>query len=71
MTQERDAGQRESVFRVFAGSSMSVMVLQTDAVLWALKGGLENLQSIEVCASPFVFVSVSVLVHTYDPLCCR
>jgi hypothetical protein len=48
MTQSADAGLRESAFRVFAGSSMLVMDLQTDAVLRVLKGGLEDSQSIDV-----------------------
>ena len=37
MTQGPDPGLRESAFRVFAGSSMLVMDLQTDAVLRVLK----------------------------------
>lgn len=39
MTQGQDPGLRESAFRVFAGSNMLVMDLQTDAVLRVLKGG--------------------------------
>jgi len=35
---------RESTFRVFAGSCMLIMDLQTDAVL---KGGLEDVESID------------------------
>lgn len=48
MTQRSEAGLRESAFRVFAGSSMLVMDLQTDAVLRVLKGGLEDAESIDV-----------------------
>src|ERR1700683_489460 len=48
MTQSQDPGLRESAFRVFAGSSMLVMDLQTDAVLRVLKGGLEDTESIDV-----------------------
>jgi len=59
MTQSPDAGLRESAFRVFAGSSMLVMDLQTDAVLRVLKGGLEDSQSIDVSSS-FLFVSFFV-----------
>jgi hypothetical protein len=35
-------------FRIFAGSSMLVMDLQIDAVLGVLKGGLEDMESIDV-----------------------
>ena len=42
-------GLRECVFRLFVGSSMLVVDLQTDAVLKVLKGGLEHLESIDVC----------------------
>lgn len=51
MSQSPDAGLREAAFRVFAGSSMLVMDLQTDAVLGVLKGGLQDSESIDV--SPF------------------
>jgi hypothetical protein len=43
MTQSPDACMRESAFRVFAGSCMLVMDLQTNAVLRVLKGGLEGI----------------------------
>jgi hypothetical protein len=36
------------------------MDLQMDAVLRVLKGGLEDLESIDVCTSPFVTVTVFV-----------
>ena len=52
MTQGQDPGLRECAFRVFAGSSMLVMDLQTDAVLRVLKGGLEDTESIDVSTSP-------------------
>jgi importin-5 len=65
MTQGRDAELRESAFRVFAGSSMLVMDLQTDAVLRVLKGGLEDMESIDVRTSPFMFVFVCTDVRSF------
>src|SRR5882762_10327222 len=59
MTQSADAGLRESAFRVFAGSSMLVMDLQTDAVLRVLKGGLEDSQSIDVGTHFYHFVRLN------------
>lgn len=51
MTQSQDGSLREAAFRVFAGSSMLVMDLQTDAVLGVLKGGLQDAESIDVSIS--------------------
>ncbi|KAF7978256.1 hypothetical protein HWV62_1080 [Athelia sp. TMB] len=48
MTRSTEPGAREAAYRVFAGSSMLVMDLQTEAVVGVLKGGLEDAESIEV-----------------------
>jgi hypothetical protein len=66
---------RESAFRVFAGSSMLVMDLQTDAVLRVLRGGLEDAESIDVgpCLFLYMYLLKSVDVGVNDrfvwPLC--
>jgi len=57
--QSQDPYLRESAFRVFVGSSMLVMDLQTDALLRVLMGGLEDLESINV--SGFILFSRSYL----------
>lgn len=59
MTRSTDAGLREAAFRVFAGSSMLVMDLQTDAVLGVLKTGLQDAESVDVNIHvPFCFCIV-------------
>jgi hypothetical protein len=55
MTRRRDLGLRESAFRVFAGSSMLVINLQTNAMLKVLKGGLEDSESIDASGLEFFF----------------
>ena len=48
MTQSRDSGLRERDFEVFAGSSMLVTDLQTDAVVRVLKDSLQDSESNDV-----------------------
>jgi hypothetical protein len=55
MTRRQDLGLRESVFRVFAGSSMLVINLQTNTMLKVLKGSLEDSESIDVSGLEFFF----------------
>lgn len=65
MTRSSDAGLRDAAFRVFAGSSMLVMDLQTDAVLGVLKTGLQDAESVDVniCTSFSLSLFLRILVH--------
>ncbi|KAF7978085.1 hypothetical protein HWV62_1745 [Athelia sp. TMB] len=48
MARSTEPGAREAAYRVFAGSSMLVMDLRTEAVVGVLKGELDDAESIEV-----------------------
>jgi hypothetical protein len=63
MTRNQDARLRESAFRAFV-DGMLVMDLQPDAVLNALKGGLEDTESINVCKSPDITANHVSFVFT-------
>ena len=65
MSQSPDAGLREAAFRVFAGSSMLVMDLQTDAVLGVLKGGLQDSESIDVSSFPIPSISKFIICYRF------
>jgi importin-5 len=66
VTQSQNAGLRESMSRVCAGSGMLVMNPQPDAVLNVLKGGLEDTdqcKSQDLTANHFSSVLTDMFPH--------